>query len=247
MTCLACVRAALQRVGKCGITEPIMIARGPIMPDFPLRRRMMVDTQVRPSDVTKYPIIAALLDVPREEFVPAALKEAAYIGENLPLSADRVLLEPRTFAKMLDALDVTQADLVLDVGCATGYSSAVLARLAQAVVALEVDPAFVAEAEALLPAFGAESVLLTQGALEAGDAGHAPFDAMILQGGISKFPDTLGAQLREGGRVVALFMDGPLGVVRLGRRENGMIAWRDLFNAAAPVLPGFARIREFTL
>lgn len=217
------------------------------MPDFPLRRRMMVDTQVRPSDVTKYPIIAALLDVPREEFVPAALQEAAYIGENLPLAKERVLLEPRTFAKMLDALDVTRDDLVLDVGCATGYSAAVLARLAQGVVAVEQDPAFASEAEQLLPGHGAEAVLVTQGVLADGDPDHAPFDAMIVQGGIAHFPDKLAAQLREGGRVVALFMEGPLGVVRLGRREKGQIAWRDLFNAAAPVLPGFARAHEFTL
>lgn len=217
------------------------------MPDFATRRRMMVDTQVRPSDVTKYPIIAALLDVPREEFVPPALAETAYIGENIPFSANRVLLEPRTFAKMLDALDVTGRDLVLDVGCATGYSSAILARLAQAVVAVESDAALAADAESALAANGAESVILVQGDLAAGVPAHAPYDAMILQGGIAHFPDALAQQLRDGGRVVALFMDGALGVVRLGVRDKGHMAWRDLFNAAAPVLPGFARAREFTL
>src|SRR6056297_2704105 len=105
------------------------------MTDFATRRRMMVDTQVRPSDVTKFPIIEAMLTVPREEFVPNSLREAAYMGEHVDLGGGRVLLDPRILAKMLDALAVTPGDLVLDVGTATGYSAAVLAHLAEAVVA----------------------------------------------------------------------------------------------------------------
>ena len=100
------------------------------MTDFAARRRMMVDTQVRPSDVTKFPIISAMLAVPREDFVPAAKREAAYMSENIDLGEGRVVLEPRTFAKMLDALDITGKELVLDVGSALGYSSAVIAHMA---------------------------------------------------------------------------------------------------------------------
>ena len=107
------------------------------MPDFAARRTMMVDTQVRPNDVTKFPIIEAMLAVPREAYVPDARREAAYVGENLDLGQGRWLLEPRNFAKMLDALDIQPGDLVLDIGAGMGYSSAVLARMAKAVVALE--------------------------------------------------------------------------------------------------------------
>lgn len=217
------------------------------MTDFAARRRMMVDTQVRPSDVTKFPIIDAMLRLPREEFVPDDKVEAAYVGENLALGGGRVLLDPRTLAKMLDALLLTRADLVLDIGCATGYSSALILQMAQAVVAVEVDAALAEAAEAAFGRTGTETVVLHRGALNAGAPAHAPYDAMILQGGIAEFPQDLVGQLREGGRVAALFMDGALGVVRLGLRRGDQIVWRDIFNAAAPVLPGFERAGAFSL
>lgn len=217
------------------------------MPDFAFRRTMMVDTQVRPSDVTKFPVIAALLEVPRERFVPAALVEAAYVGENLPLAPGRVLLEPRTLAKMLDAIDLRGTDLVLDVAPGTGYSSAVAARMAQAVVAVEPDPDLAAECESVLAALGVGNVVVERGPAEAGAPAHGPYDAMLVQGGVETFPETLAAQLKEGGRAAVLFVEGPLGVARLGVRRAGAMRWRDLFNAAAPVLPGFARPRAFAL
>ena len=127
------------------------------MPDFAQRRTTMVDTQVRTNDVTRYPVIAAMLHVPRECFVPEARREVAYKGENLDLAPGRVLLEPRTFAKMIDALDLRTTDLVLDLGCGLGYSAAVLARMAQAVVAVEPDPAMAAEAERRLAAQGVDN------------------------------------------------------------------------------------------
>jgi protein-L-isoaspartate(D-aspartate) O-methyltransferase len=215
------------------------------MTDFALRRRMMVDTQVRPSDVTKFPIIDAMLRLPREEFVPDALVEAAYIGENLTLDGGRVLLDPRTLAKMLDALEITRSDLVLDIGCATGYSSALILRMAQAVVAVEEDDALAQAAESALARTGSETVVLHTGPLAQDAAAHAPYDVMIVQGGIEEFPQALVGQLREGGRVAALFMRGALGVVRLGIRKGDEVTWRDIFNAAAPVLPGFAATAVF--
>ena len=112
------------------------------MPDFNARRTMMVDTQVRPSDVTKFPVIDAMLSVPREAFVPNDRREAAYVGENLDLGGGRVLLEPRTLAKMLDALNIQDDEMVLDIGAALGYSSAVISQMAEAVVAVEGNPDF---------------------------------------------------------------------------------------------------------
>ena len=217
------------------------------MADFAARRRTMVDTQVRPSDVTKFPIIEAMLRVPREEFVPDDKVEAAYVGENLALGDGRVLLDPRTLAKMLDALEITPSDLVLDIGCGTGYSSALMQRMAQAVVGLEQDEALVETAETALANAGAETVVLVNGDLTAGAPENAPYDVMILQGGIETFPQALIGQLAEGGRVCALFMDGALGVVRLGVRKGDVIGWRDIFNAAAPVLPGFEKAQAFSL
>ena len=117
------------------------------MTDFAARRTMMVDTQVRPNDVTKFPVIEAMLAVPREEFVPAGRRAVAYSGENLDIGRGRVLLEPRTLAKMVDALDIQPDDLILDLGCGYGYSAAVMARMAEAVVAIEDDADMAAEAE----------------------------------------------------------------------------------------------------
>ena len=217
------------------------------MTDFAARRRMMVDTQIRPSDVTKYPIIDAMLSVPRELFVPDALRDAAYVGQDLDLGGGRVLLEPRTLAKMLDALDISGDELVLDVGSALGYSAAVLARLAQAVVALEEDEAMAGESIALLAEAGADNVIPQQGILAEGAAEHGPYDVMIIEGGIEELPEKLEDQLKDGGRVACIFMDGALGEVRIGYKTAGTLSWRFEFNAGAPVLPGFAAQRAFAL
>ena len=217
------------------------------MPDFTARRTMMVDTQVRPSDVTKFPIIDAMLRVPREVFTPERLVEAAYMGGNIDLGNGRVLLDPRTLAKMLDTLEVGDSDLVLDIACGTGYSSAVLAHMAQGVVALEEDVALATEAQAALSAIGSDTVVLQTGPLSEGSTEYAPYDVMIVQGAVEQFPGKLAEQLRDGGRVACVFAEGALGVVRVGVKQNGAITWRDEFNAAAPVLPGFERERAFSL
>lgn len=217
------------------------------MSDYASRRRVMVDTQVRPSDVTKFPVIDALLSVPRERYVPPERREAAYVGENLPLAPGRVLLDPRTLAKMLDLLDLQPSEVALDVGCGLGYSAAVIARMVAAVVAVEEIAALAEDAEATLAAERVDNATVVAGPLVEGAAGHGPYDVILLQGGIEMLPPALEDQLRPGGRVAALFMDGPLGVVRIGLKGAGGLSWRDVFNAAAPVLPGFARKREFSL
>jgi protein-L-isoaspartate(D-aspartate) O-methyltransferase len=215
------------------------------MSDFASRRVMMVDTQVRPSDVTKFPIIDAMLSVPRELFVPDDRREAAYVGENLPLGGDRVLLEARTLAKLLDALDLRPGEMVLDLGCGLGYSTAVIARLAGTVVGVEDDEAMASEAQRLLSMEGVDNALVLSGPLVAGGVRHAPYDAIILQGGVEMVPDAVIAQLKDGGRIGAVFMDGPLGVARIGYKSDGQVTWRAMFNAAAPVLDGFRKARAF--
>jgi protein-L-isoaspartate(D-aspartate) O-methyltransferase len=217
------------------------------MTDFPARRRTMVDTQVRPSDVTKYPIIEAMLDVPRELFVPAGRREAAYIGENIPLAPGRVILEPRTLAKMLDALDIRNDELVLVVGAGLGYSAAVIARLAEAVVAVEEDDMLAREAEGALAEVGADNVAVIHAPLAAGAPQHGPYDVIVIDGAAEELPAAVAAQLKDGGRIGCLFIDGALGVCRVGYQADGALTWRNAFNAAAPVLPGFSRRPEFVL
>lgn len=217
------------------------------MTDFATRRTMMVDTQVRPSDVTKYPIIAAMLSVPREAFVPAQMREAAYAGEHVTLGNGRVVLDPRTLAKMLDALDIQGTETVLDIGCGLGYSSAIIARMADAVVAVEEDEALATEAQRALSAQGVDNAAVNHGKLAAGAPKAGPYDVIVLQGAAEVIPDSLVSQLKEGGRIGALFMEGNLGVARVGYKNDGRITWRQVFNASAPVLPGFEMRKAFAL
>ena len=217
------------------------------MTDFATRRTMMVDTQVRPSDVTKYPIIAAMLSVPREAFVPAQMREAAYAGEHVTLGGGRVVLDPRTLAKLLDALDIQGTETVLDIGCGLGYSSAIIARMAEAVVAVEEDETLATEAQRALSAQGVDNAAVNHGKLAAGAPKAGPYDVIVLQGAAEVISDSLVAQLKEGGRIGALFMEGNLGVARVGYKIDGRITWRQVFNASAPVLPGFEMRKAFAL
>ena len=217
------------------------------MTDFSARRTMMVDTQVRPSDVTKFPIIDAMLSVKREDFVPGSLREAAYMGENLELGGGRVLLEPRTHAKMLDALDIAPDELVLDIGSTYGYSAAVIAHMAEAVVAVEEDGDMARDAQDALSTAGADNVITHIGPLADGAAEHGPYDVIVVEGGVSRVPDALIAQLKDGGRIACLFMAGVMGELRIGYKLDGHVSWRRSFNAGAPVLSGFEKLSTFQL
>ncbi len=217
------------------------------MTDYTARRTMMVDTQVRPSDVTRFPIIDAMLSIPREDFVPDNLREAAYVGENLDIGKGRIMLEPRTLAKMLELADVQPGHVALDIGCGLGYSTAVLARLCDFVVAIEDDEGRAEEAQSLLSGHGIDNAAVMAGPLAAGSAKSGPFDLIMIQGAVESLPDDLLTQLREGGRIVCLFAEGALGVVRVGHKMDGAINWRFGFNAGAPVLASFRRSAAFAL
>lgn len=208
---------------------------------------MMVDTQVRPSDVTKFPIIEAMLAVPREIYVPQSQREAAYVGENLDLGGGRVLLEPRTLAKLLEAVDVQSGDVVLDLGCGLGYSTAILAHLAEFVVAIEDDPSRVEEAQATLSENGVDNAAVMEGPLNEGAARNGPYDVIVVQGAVEQVPAALIEQLKDGGRIGCVFAEAALGVVRVGHKIDGRLMWRFSFNAGAPVLPGFEKAAAFTL
>lgn len=215
------------------------------MTDFSAQRVMMVDTQVRPSDVTKFPIIAAMLAVPREEFVPAALRETAYIGESLSLGAGRVVMDARVFAKLLDALDIQPDEQVLDIACGLGYGAAVLARLAGHVVAVEQDPDMAAQASAVLGAHSVSNALVQNAALTAGVKGQ--FDVILIEGGVGQVPAAILDNLKDGGRIAAVFMQGALGIAKIGYKSGKGVTWRYAFNASLPVLSGFETVTEFAL
>jgi protein-L-isoaspartate(D-aspartate) O-methyltransferase len=216
------------------------------MTNFTAARTTMVDCQVRPSDVTKYPIIDALLTVPREEFVPSAKRSVAYMGEHIELGRSRVVFDARTFAKMLDAVNIQPDEMVLDLGCGLGYSSAVIAKLAEAVVAVEADVEMASQAAELLATNGADNVIVETGELTVGAPKHGPYCVIFLQGATENIPSTVTDQLKIGGRIIAIRQANGTGQCKIGhKRENGM-DWRSIFGATAPILPGFEKATEFT-
>ena len=217
------------------------------MTDFKMRRQIMVDTQIRPSDVTKFPIIDAFLSVPREKFVPDGKREAAYIGENFQIGQSRVILDPRTLAKLLEALDVQKDELVLDIGTGLGYSSAVISLIAEVVIAVEDDSSLASEAEEILSEIGADNVVVQVSKLIDGAPEHGPYDVVILQGGVEEIPSSILKQLKNGGRVGAIFIEEGLGTAKIGFKLHDKINWRYSFNAAAPILTGFFKQKDFAL
>ncbi len=217
------------------------------MAEFAQRRITMVDTQVRPSDVTSFQVLDAMLSVPRELFVPSEQRDAAYAGTHVGLGHGRVVLAPRTMAKLLQVADVQPDELVLDVGAGLGYSSALAACMAEAVIALEEDADLAREAERALSEASADNVAVINGALVDGASKHGPYDVVLIEGAVQDIPDALIDQLKVGGRIVAIFLEGALGTARVGYKDGQGVSWRFAFNATAPVLPGFEKRREFAL
>ena len=218
-----------------------------MMQDFAALRTVMVDTQVRPQDVTKFNIIEAMLSVAREAYLPDDLRAVAYVGGDIALDGGRVVLEARTQGKMLDALDIQPDELVLDLGCGLGYSAAVLAHLSEAVVAVEEVESLSSEAQSILSGQGVDNVAVIEGPLAQGSAKHGPYDVIVIEGGVEQVPAALTDQLKDGGRIAAIFMDGALGECRIGHKLDGKMNWRMAFNATAPVLTGFTREAGFVL
>jgi protein-L-isoaspartate(D-aspartate) O-methyltransferase len=209
----------------------------------------MVESQVRPSDITDRRIIRAMLEVPREAFAPEAVRSMAYMDGSLPVSergrGARHLLAPRIFAKLVQLAGVEPDCVVLDVGCATGYSTAVLARLARKVVALEVDEDLAGRAERALRGLGIANAAVVRGALSDGWPALAPFDAILLNGSVPAVSPPLLEQLKDGGRLVAVIADGRLGSAQVFQRTGRTTDARAAFDAGAEPLPGFERATGF--
>jgi protein-L-isoaspartate(D-aspartate) O-methyltransferase len=216
------------------------------MPDYAAQRLTMVETQIRTNDVTDVRIHEAMRTVPRERFVSAAKRALAYSDTEVELVSNRYLLEPRVFAKLVQLAEIGASDKILDVGCATGYDSAVLARIGAKVFALEEDADLVRVASDMLPAVGASNATVVQGALAQGHKQAAPYDVIFISGGVEVVPDMLLHQLAEGGRLVAVIRKGPQGRATVFVKGHGRIGSRPAFDASAPLLAGFREPVGFT-
>lgn len=214
--------------------------------DFATARRKMVDNQVRPNEVTDLRLVAAMLDIPRERFVPAEQAATAYMDANVALDVSgRVLLEPMVVGRLIQTADVKDTDHVLDVACASGYSSAILSRLAGSVVALEEDPNLADQAARNLKELGVANAKIVSGPLDAGWSVEAPYDLVLVNGAVEYVPESLLAQVKEGGRLLAIVGGAPVGEAMIYRNAAGDISSRPVFDATAPVLPGFAKPKAF--
>jgi protein-L-isoaspartate(D-aspartate) O-methyltransferase len=208
-------------------------------------RRLMVEGQIRTADVTDTAVLDAMQTLPRERFLPPALVQLAYLDGDVPVRRGRSLLRPMVLAKLVQAAKIDHGDRVLVVGCATGYSAALISRLAASVVALEEDVELAQQAKEALASIGAANVEVVTGLLAAGWPAGAPYDVIFLDGATEIPPDSLGSQLKPHGCVVGVYRPTAASTGTIFHFVEGHMVGRPVFDAAARVLPGFSAPPQF--
>lgn len=214
------------------------------MIDYTAARQNMVLSQLEPNRVTDPAVTAAMGAVPRERFVPGTLAGVAYVDEDLEIAPGRYMMEPMVLGRLLQEARVQPREAVLDIGGGTGYSAAVLARLANTVVVLEEDAGLAARASQILSSLAVDAAVVT-GPLGAGLADQGPYDVIILNGSVPEVPKVLLDQLADGGRLLAVVGQLPACRAMQFVRRGDRIVSRVLFDASLPPLPGFAAPRGF--
>lgn len=216
------------------------------MQDYSAARHNMVESQLRTNKVVDERVLAAMGEIPREKFVPATHRGVAYVDEDVPLGAGRYLMEPMVFARLLQEAEIKPTDVILDVGCGTGYSTVVLSRVGDTVVALESEEDLAGQASTLLEEMAGENTVLVRGPLKEGHAGQAPYDVIVIEGAVEEIPQTLLDQLGDGGRLLAVVVeDGRVGRATVVTNVSGHLGRREVFDANTPVLPEFQKEAGF--
>lgn len=210
------------------------------MIDYAAARLHMVDSQLRTNRVTNDGLLEAFSSVPREQFVPEDRQGIAYIDEDIAIGHDRYLMEPMVLARMLEVVQPRRSDVALDLGCGTGYATAILARLVATVVAVESEDHLVRRAGATLSELSIDNTVVIKGTLTEGYPAQAPYNIILINGAAHRVPGAISDQLAEGGRLVTVLREGSgVGRAYLMRRSGDVVAGRVLFDAAVPFLAGF--------
>lgn len=224
-----------------------------VMVDYAALRRNMVDCQLRPNDITDLRILEAMDQIPREVFVPDALKSIVYADREVELVAGtesngpRSMLTPTALATLVQEADIQPDDFVLDIGCLTGYSSAVLSYLADSVLAVDVVPGLVKEASERLSDLEIVSVAVVEGGLPDGQADQGPFDVILINGAVETVPQALLEQLKDGGRLVTVQIENGFGRAMRYIRSGGVFGGTSFGDLSAPPLIVFDAAEEFAL
>ena len=210
------------------------------MIDYTAARLNMVESQLRTDRVTDAALLEAFEQVPRELFVPEELRGVAYVDEDLAVGQGRHMMEPRVLARLLQAARPEPQDIVLDIGCGTGYATVILARLSATVVALEDGGGLAARANEVLDELEVGNAVVVEGPLNEGYAKQAPFNVIVVNGAVAEVPPAISGQLAEAGRLVTVVRNSAgMGRAILMQRIGQVVSSRTLFDAAVPVLPGF--------
>ena len=213
--------------------------------DFRQARINMVESQIRTVKVKDARVLAALRRVPREAFLPERLRAVAYVDDDLCLGRERYMTEPMVLARLLQAAEIGPRDAALAIGCTTGYAVALLAQLAESVVGIECDPAFVADCDRALTRLGVDTAAVVEGDLTLGYPDQAPYDVILIEGRCADIPRGLVDQLAEGGRLVTVTDEDGVGKAILIRRSGAAAGSRILFDAHIPRLAAFDRAPVF--
>lgn len=211
--------------------------------NFEQMRRAMVASQLRTTGVNDPRVVAAMGAVPRERFVPADRMASAYTDLLVPLGHERALNTPMSLGRMLSEARLGGHERALVIGCATGYSAAVVARLAGSVTALEEQPDLAAFARAALAGSGVDIV---EGPLSQGHAAGAPYDFVLIDGAVEQVPQTILDQVADGGELAVALLDDGVPRLSVGKVVGGTFGAAAFSDGSAPVLPGFAKPRGFS-
>ncbi len=216
------------------------------MTEYAAARLNMVEGQLKPNKIFNPAILDAMGEVPREAFVPKSMRGIAYVDEDIAIGNGRYLMAPMELGRLIESLQISPSDIALTIGCGTGYCAAVLARLANTVVAIEDDPDLAQQATETLAHLGVDNAVVIESPLTGGYAAQAPYQAILVDGAVAEVPRAILDQLGDGARLAAVVSPrGGLGKATLFQRIGGTVSHREVFDATIPLLPGFEPVPAF--